>query len=236
MKKIIVPLLALASLGNAHATQLLTAGETDFGLLIEDGMLEFEAHVVGGILDNMNVDDEEFPLSDIIVVADASRARTVPSDAFAPTGVATGETFWFLDQNITADLTPFPALAVDELNITDWTEEFISISLGEVTAPSDSGEFSTWFSTLSGPDFVFSTADPSATDANNTFAPTNHHHMNWGFSEPGVWTVELLASGTHNDLGPLVASGTVTFNVIPEPSSTLLIALSALGLISRRRR
>ena len=48
----------------------------------------------------------------------------------------------------------------------------------------------------------------------------------------GEWSVELVNANT----GVAFASGPQAVTVIPEPSSSLLLALAGLGLVSRRRR
>ena len=50
--------------------------------------------------------------------------------------------------------------------------------------------------------------------------------------DKGEWTVELINANT----GAAFSSGPQTVTVIPEPSSSLLMALAGLGLLSRRRR
>ncbi len=62
-----------------------------------------------------------------------------------------------------------------------------------------------------------------------------HDHFNYGFSEQGLWSVELTVSATHTTEGLLTDTETFTFQVIPEPSTALLGLFGALGLLRRRR-
>ena len=68
---------------------------------------------------------------------------------------------------------------------------------------------------------------------------TGHIHYNWGFSAPGTYTFDLKASYTDADFGLLEsATETYTFNVIPEPSSGVLVlaGMAALGAVRRKGR
>ena len=62
-----------------------------------------------------------------------------------------------------------------------------------------------------------------------------HDHFNYGFSEPGMWEVELSVSAMLNGTDLLTDTETFSFQVVPEPSTALLGALGALGLLRRRR-
>jgi surface-anchored protein len=230
MKKI-VPLLAIAGVGSSQAV-LFTAGELDFGVILEGSDFELEAHDV----DN----DIEYEVSEITVLAGADREFTVTSD-LPGAGVVTGESLWILPQENVPGV-PFVALASEELldiggGASDWSTN-ITFTLGSVTSPSGSGTFSVWTTDgLGANTFIFSSTNPGATDNGNAFESTfGHDHVNWGFTEPGDWSVELTASGTHNTFGPLSATETLTFSVIPEPSTGMMALLSVVGLSLVRRR
>lgn len=77
------------------------------------------------------------------------------------------------------------------------------------------------------------------TVGNSTFSITaGHIHYNWGFSAPGTYSFDLKASYTDAAFGLLESAvETYTFNVIPEPSSgVLLVAGGAILAAIRRRR
>ena len=230
MKKI-VPLLAIAGVGSSPAV-LFTAGELDFGVILEGSDFELEAHDV----DN----DIEYEAAEITVLAGADRAFTATSDVPAA-GVTTGDSIWILPQNNVPGV-PYVALASEELaeiggGAADWSTN-ITFTLGTVVSPSGSGTFSVWSSDGLGTDtYIFSSTNPGATAAGNTFESVfGHDHVNWGFTEPGEWSVELTASGTHNSFGPLTVTETLNFSVIPEPSTGMMALLSVVGLSLVRRR
>ena len=233
MKKTI-SLITLAGLTATHAA-VFSSGELDFGVIIEDGELELEAHVVSGVVDGIQTDDVEFEASSLQVLAAADRQFSSLSDLPAA-GVTTGDPLWILPQSQVAGV-PYVALASEELTAGDWSTA-ITFTLGTVTSPSGAGTFSMWTTDgLGDPTFYFSSTNAGATSANNQFVSNfSHDHVNWGFTQPGEWLVELSASGTHNTLGEISATETLSFTVIPEPSSSLLIALSILGFVTRRKR
>jgi len=65
-----------------------------------------------------------------------------------------------------------------------------------------------------------------------------HEHWNWGFSNPGIYTFEIKA------VGVLVADLSVletpvelyTFQVIPEPSTCVLLVVGLMGLVRYQKR
>jgi surface-anchored protein len=63
----------------------------------------------------------------------------------------------------------------------------------------------------------------------------DHAHFGWGFTEEGTYDLTFEISGTHGVDGFKSATATYSFSVIPEPSSALLGAIGALGLLRRRR-
>jgi len=233
MKKLI-PLISLAGVAVSQAA-VFSSGELDFGVIIEGGELELEGHVVSGVVDGVQTDDVEFEVGDLEVLAGADRMITVQSGLPAA-GVNTGDSLWILPQSQIVGV-PYVALASEELTASDWST-FITFTLGSVTSPSGSGTFSMWSNDgLGNPTFYFSSTNAGATDDNNQFESAfSHDHVNWGFTEEGDWSVEITASGTHNTLGDLSATETISFTVVPEPSTALLAGISALGLIARRKR
>ena len=234
MKKTI-PLISLAGMAVSHAA-VFSAGELDFGVHFEGGELELEAHVVSGVVDGAQTDDVEFEASELQVLVGADREFAANANLTAA-GVAAGESLWILPQSQVVGV-PYVALASEELTAGDW-DTAITFTLGNVTSPSGNGTFLMWANDgLGTPTFHFSSSDPGATNDNNNFLSNfSHDHVNWGFTEPGEWLVELTASGTPAGAGaPVSATETLSFSVIPEPSTSLLAGLSLLGLVARRKR
>ena len=67
----------------------------------------------------------------------------------------------------------------------------------------------------------------------------SHLHWNWGFSAPGTYTFNIQASYTDPVAGLLQSPvETYTFNVVPEPSTGVLLmaGLATLSAVRRRTR
>ena len=234
MKKTI-PIMILAGAAVTQAA-VFSSGELDFGVHFEGGELELEGHVVSGIVDGVQTDDVEFEVSELQVLVGADR-RFAATPALAVSGAAAGEPLWVLPQSQVAGV-PYVALASEELTAGDW-DTAITFTLGSVTSPSGNGTFSMWSNdALGSPLFHFSSTNSGGTnDSNNFVSNFSHDHVNWGFTEPGQWLVELTASGTPTGaLTTVSATETLSFNVIPEPATSLLSGLSALCLVRRRNR
>ena len=245
--KIKVSLLIFGSLISPSIAALYSADHGDIGIAYEDegDGPEFFLHYHLGenaILDGSPVgnapDGEEFEPGDITTVVPASTQATMGSTTVlnTGTGVADGSPIWILPQGDNPGV-PFLGIAAEELDASLFPGG-VTFSLGSVTSPSGSGHFSLWQqSGISTPEFFFSTNSPGDTTAGNELSMNSgaHDHFNYGFSEPGMWEVELTVSGTHSTEGLLTDTETFSFQVVPEPSTALLGALGALGLLRRRR-
>ena len=119
-----------------------------------------------------------------------------------------------------------------------WTGNQFKISLISVGAnnPGDfamyrfsgSGSFSNPINTKNG---------VSSSDVLTVSSLGGHEHWNWAFSEAGEYTLDFQASGLLG--GTLFESAveTYTFNVIPEPTSSVLLltGLATLSAVRRKR-
>jgi len=189
-----------------------------------------------------NLGEGEHEASEITAVVPSSRESVVQNDApfNNMTGAAPGSSIWTLPQNEVGGV-PFLGIATEELSSDDFPG-LITFSLDSVTSPSGSGEFSLWQTDGFGAfDFYFSTNNPAGTENenNNTFQTTagTHSHFNWGFTEPGMWILQMTVSGTHAVEGNLSATESFAFNVVPEPSTYAIFAgLGALAICVLRRR
>ena len=220
---------------------LYSSGHADIGIAYENGGAGgFEPHwqlgsdaVVDGSPVGNHPDGAEFMPDEITVAVPFSQMIAMPNSPalIAGTGVAAGDAIWFLPESEIAD-APFLGIATNKLDSAKWGN--ITFALGTVTSPSGNGNFSLWNSGPFGsPNFYFSTALGEDT----LILPTGTHaHFDWSFSEAGTWDVELTVSGTHVDDGFQSVTETISFVVIPEPSSALVCALSTLVVMLRRRR
>ncbi|WP_367873287.1 choice-of-anchor M domain-containing protein [Luteolibacter sp. Populi] len=226
-----LPLLSMASAEAAVA--YYTSGHADLGVAYEDGAFNFHFHGEGAVIDGVEVGDREYAASDIIIHGGVAATVVLPEGFVLPgLGRSAGDTVWILPWNQEEGL-PFLGTASEELNPADWIGG-ITFTLGNVTSPSGNGEFALWrytpfgevaqdLSTVTGPNSVITSTG-------------SHDHFNWGFTEPGLWEVELTASGQHATDGLISATETFRFQIVPEPSTALLGGLGILGLFARRRR
>ncbi|HWL94958.1 MAG TPA: choice-of-anchor M domain-containing protein [Phycisphaerae bacterium] len=126
-------------------------------------------------------------------------------------GAAPGETFWILPQNQMAGVI-FLGVSSESMTIADrgrlceWNPgdprggadvpaKWIRIELAEVRGP-EGGYFSVWQTT--GPGQVvqyMSTFEEGITDVDSYHVLAgSHSHVNWGFTEPGVYEVDFHLS------------------------------------------
>jgi hypothetical protein len=79
----------------------------------------------------------------------------------------------------------------------------------------------------------------TATSQNTaTFGNNAHEHRNWGFSQYGYYSLVFDLQGVGGTYGPTASIGTtsVNFEVVPEPSTYVLLATAlGLGALLRRR-
>ncbi len=108
----------------------------------------------------------------------------------------------------------------------------VNLQLATFSGP---GSFFLYSTTAFGdPTIYYNTANGLSLDDNRQMSPGNHSHFNWAFTEAGEYTIGLRASATTT--GGTFTESEITefkFNVIPEPSSAALLALSGLALLRR---
>jgi surface-anchored protein len=246
---LIAPLLVALLLGSSARGELLyTEGHGDIGVGYEDGQLHLHYHfgnnaVVGG----KSFSGEKEPDEVITAVPGPSVDRPVGAE-WAPLGNQAGDPLWYLPQNSGDETKPFLGIATEDLDPGDWSD--ITWSVTGWLPPEINGHFSLW---QRGPGlddppvFLAATADGLGIgDADSwTQGPGAHDHMNYGFTEEGIYQVELTAMGTHTTDGLKTASGVFTFGVgsaaaVPEPSTLTLLAVAgvfaAVPLARRRWR
>jgi surface-anchored protein len=154
---------------------------------------------------------------------------------FNATGAAVGGNLWMLGGSADSSHygTPFVGLSAEELAAEDWDGN-ISLTLVQVTF--DGSAYGTTGGVFSFYDDSTLTAKWSSqanfTQQSVSLVPEDGHmHGLMFFSQPGTYTVELLASGVLAEGGvPVTGSAVYTFQAVPEPSSVALAGLGVAGL------
>jgi surface-anchored protein len=225
--------------GSLHA-QLYTAGHGDLGVVYEGGELAPHWHLDDGAIVDGNPlpinggNGHEYDPGDM--VAGIATAANSASSSTNYLGVATGTPIFVTGP---VGVQPNLGFAAEELNPDNWNGN-ITITLTGWTLPSG-GQFALYDTNGSGTtttDVFFSTLNPGATIASNSFTipPGFHEHFTFGFTAPGSYQLNLTWSGTHFTDGAKSQSGIIGFQVVPEPSVSALVGLGILTLLQNRSR
>lgn len=218
----------------------ITDGHVDIiGIGYEGGELEPHTHVEFGTIDGVTFPDngvgyEYEPGELTFLVPGSTLSNRLPGSQWDPVGIDAGESYYFLSQSSTqADTlgSIFAGIGTEELAPADWSTP-ISVTLTGKTGP---GEFALAQIILGTPTFHMSTSDGISSADVWAQNADEHEHFNWYFTEVGDYSLTFEFAGTHETDGLRTASATYNFSVVPEPSTALLGALGALGLLRRRR-
>lgn len=153
----------------------------------------------------------------------------MPDDnTFSFIGVQAGEPFWMLP-NTEASWLVWPGFAVEDTEnhwfhsyvesdsrVSDTAAQWVTIDLLEVDFQGvGAGELSMW---QPGPNLFWSThAEPSEGNRYYIFRGA-HSHMNWAFSQPGLYTIDIQASALlANDPEERVFSDPVSIQFYVDP-------------------
>lgn len=197
-----------------------------------------------------------------LLIADASAVVQRPfSPAFDFLGVPPGAPVWLMSQ--TGDIglyLGFEALydaarvrRMTQSSVQEWDHDgrgfappqlVVEISMVGMRGP---GYFSAWFSYPEGPDLFFATSDGisllepiSLGDDLDEFPQFvgGHSHVNWAFTAPGRYELDLQARTVLADGSEAVSSVTTLYfevEQVPEPSAGILL-LGMAGLCSALHR
>lgn len=219
---------------------LYSDGHGDIGVEFENGELHLHYHLGGAgsdyaVVGGEFVFGEHYEPGEIEVSIPGGLRSTLTGD-FPLLGATAGSSVWVLpDGDPYPVVAPFLGFSTEDLNPAQWGD--IRFSLGNVTSPSGNGHFAMW-SGLSGGgiEALFSTVNGAAPNFFD-ISGAGHVHQFLGFTEAGVWQIELTASGIYLPDGTTKsATETFTFHVVPEPSSLLALGASVIALSLRRRR
>ena len=223
------------------ASALFTSGHGDLAVGFEDGDFEFGFHLGEGndeaIVDGMVIDDVEFEANELIVqVTEQVLVESdAPADLLNGTGTAAGDIVYLIAQDSSGVTSPVFGLDTEELEQpTGITWSDVTYTLENVDGP---GLFSVYRTEDNSFTFNFSEA---LNEDSFTFSAGGHEEQNWAFTEAGTYEITLTAAATRTEAGvgaqDFSSTEVFTFQVVPEPSSALLLAASSFGLLLRRRR
>jgi len=172
-------------------------------------------------------------------------------------GVDAGESLYFFPQSENANIlfpgfsadgtiggpsSPLAAYSESDSRVSSTPARWITIHLREVTYFGEGdGHFSMWRATGTETTVWMSTAQGGITSTDKFLMQAGgHNHMNWGFSDVGVYDITFEATAFLNDgnMTP-TSSGLHTFRfgiaAIPEPSSLALLLLAGAAMALRTR-
>lgn len=232
---------ALAAMAaNASASSIFTGGHGDFAVGFHEGEFEFGYHLGEdsdtAIVDGMVVNDAEFEAGELIVRVTEQLMVAPGTDAnlLNGTGATVGSLIYLISQDADGISGPILGIGTEELEQpTGVTWSDVTYTLNSSTGP---GLFSLFLN--DGGVLNFGISEALAINS-FTFPAGGHEERNWVFTQPGTYELNFTAAATRTDITgsvPFSATETFTFQVIPEPSSALLLAGSALGPLLRRRR
>jgi len=234
--------ISTSIIGVSAASALnFSSGHGDIGIAYEDEGSGPEFFFHYHLEASSNLGEGEFEASDITTIVPASQLTAAPNNPTLNlmTGTTPGSDLWTLPQSEVGGV-PFLGIATEELDPADFPGT-VTFELDSVTSPSGLGDFSLWQADgLGGFDFFFSTANEAGTENGDNTRQASvgvHDHYNWGFTEPGLWTLEMTVSAVHVTDGLLSSTETFAFNVVPEPSSyAIIVGLGAMAISLVRRR
>jgi surface-anchored protein len=186
---------------------VLSEGHVDVGIAYEDDA--FDPHI------HDEVHDIEYEPGEAAYHVRPGALTTRPDSAtFDFIGVPAGAQYYRLPQTQDPTLL-YLGFGAEELEDGVFQNDQVFVTLVAVDGP---GQFSVWENTDSGPDVVFATSD-GITDAD--IAPViaaSHFHVNWAFSQRGIYAVTVRLSGTLVD-GTPVTSEDATYYFVVDPAN-----------------
>lgn len=226
-----------------------TSGHGDIAVEYEEGTGVFElvflfgeggeAYTINGVPDTVEQEVDLDTVSIIVPLTSTSPVKDSGLIDTTPTGAAAGESVFIIPQGFTGGV-PFlgfdiegilgghghgggttpPQTAADN----EWTGP-LTFTLDDVRGP---GAFALFNNATPGPDFFMTSAD--GIDGTDSFSADpdveneHHQHFNITFTEEGTYEVDITVSGLHEEDGAVSGSGTLLFQVVPEPSTYALLA------------
>ncbi|MCC5845043.1 MAG: PEP-CTERM sorting domain-containing protein [Verrucomicrobia bacterium] len=195
-----------------------------------------------GIVGNETANDVSF--SNLTVNVSTTTAVTVGSTSYF---VATASGSPFLNDGSTPDLgfrtrlrEDQNALGIGEISAANQFDSLnFTLNLGASTFNGNplAGNADVSLLHWDGADNPAPMIDTAAGSLTANFGNYAHVHRNWGFSDYGQYTLSFDLQGVGGTYGNTASTGSldITFNVIPEPSTVMLLLTGAIGLIGARK-
>jgi surface-anchored protein len=217
---ILATIMLPTSMALAHETSeaqpayyLVGHGDLDIGF--DEGQLDLHIHVhAGGIVDgNALAEDTSLDPDNTIIVATQEAKTLRPAEAeWDATGVDANTPLWVLPQQKGTAQLPRFGLATEDIDPNIFVADTVTLTLRHVKGP---GRVSLWQTDALGvPQFQFST---HAGLLSTTLPVGLHAHYNWGFTQPGTYTLVLEVTGDLVAGGSTRALGLFTFLVSENP-------------------
>lgn len=237
-------LVAAWSAASARATVILTTEHADLSAAYVGGELELEIH------DEDN-DIEYEPGEALFYVGPSGKTTQPAGPEWEFIGAGPGGDVWVIPQvqDPTLPFIGFGAEEVDPGTFASYLEldpraggvgEWLRYALKDVRGP---GQFSVWTNSGLSTTVWMSTADGVGADDLFFQLAGNHTDANFGFTAPGVYEIDLdvsayLGPGETNLISSEVATYRFGVEMVPEPSSSLLLAVGGVtwGLFVWRKR
>jgi surface-anchored protein len=146
------------------------------------------------------------------------------------TGTSAGQPLWYIPQNQDTN-KPWTGLSTESVSASNF-----STIRYQLTAFNGPGQMSvTTTGSFGTPTVYFQTSNGLRNADAITISPNTHAHYNWFFTDAGVYTFELTATGTFTAAaggGTTSVVDTFTFYVVPEPVSCLTMCIGIIGVLT----
>jgi hypothetical protein len=129
--------------------------------------------------------------------------------------------------------TPFLGWATEEGFVG---EDFSSVVFTPTSFASPAGGNMGVYTSTGTRQWALLHGDTNFTDDSFSIAANGHAHRVLFFTAPGTYDVGIRATATHPTFGPVTGDAVYSFQVVPEPSSVMLVGCGVLGLAGVRLR